>query len=215
MDFILMDLDGTITNPKEGITKSIQYALQAMNIFIDDLDSLTKHIGPPLRDGFMEYYGFSEEKAEAATAEYRKYYSEKGIYQNKVYDGIENLLIKLKQAGKYLIVATSKPENYAVRILKYCYLDHYFDDICGATFDKSRDDKESVIRYALERNSITDLDKVVMVGDRKYDILGAKAVGIASIGVLYGFGSRKELEEAGADYIAATVDEIYDIIMDL
>jgi len=215
MDYILMDLDGTITNTKEGITKSIQYALRAMNIYIDDLDSLTKHIGPPLRDGFMEFYGFNEEEAEKATAEYRKYYVDKGIYQCEAYEGMEDLLTKLKQAGKYLIVATSKPEEFAVKILKNLYLDHYFDDICGATFDGSRDDKESVIRYALERNSITDLDKAIMVGDRKFDILGAKAVGIATIGVLYGFGNREELEQAGADYIAATVDEIYDIIMNL
>ena len=215
MDYILMDLDGTITNPKEGITKSIQYALRAMNIFVEDLDSLTKHIGPPLREGFMEYYGFSRDEAEEATAEYRKYYAEKGIYQNKLYNGMESLLTKLKQAGKYLIVATSKPEEYAVKILQSFHLEHYFDDICGATFDSSRADKEAVIRYALEKNSITDLDRTVMVGDRKYDILGAKAVGIASIGVLYGFGSRKELEEAGADYIAATVEELYDIIINL
>ncbi|CRZ35624.1 phosphoglycolate phosphatase [Herbinix hemicellulosilytica] len=215
MDYILMDLDGTITNPKEGITKSIQYALRAMNIFVEDLDSLTKHIGPPLREGFMEYYGFSRDEAEEATAEYRKYYAEKGIYQNKLYNGMESLLTKLKQAGKYLIVATSKPEEYAVKILQSFHLEHYFDDICGATFDSSRADKEAVIRYALEKNAITDLDRTVMVGDRKYDILGAKAVGIASIGVLYGFGSRKELEEAGADYIAATVEELYDIIINL
>jgi len=148
MDYILMDLDGTITNTKEGITKSIQYALRAMNIYIDDLDSLTKHIGPPLRDGFMEFYGFNEEEAEKATAEYRKYYVDKGIYQCEAYEGMEDLLTKLKQAGKYLIVATSKPEEFAVKILKNLYLDHYFDDICGATFDGSRDDKESVIRYA-------------------------------------------------------------------
>lgn len=215
MDFILMDLDGTLTDSKEGITKSIQYALRTRNIFIDDLDSLTKHIGPPLRDGFMEFYGFSEEEAEAATAAYREYYNEKGIYQIKLYDGMERLLTRLKQAGKYLILATSKPEEYAVKILKTLHLYHYFDDICGATFDGSRDDKESVIRYALEKNSITDLDRVVMVGDRKYDIWGAKAVGIASIGVLYGFGSRKELAEAGADQIAATVEELYDVIMNL
>ncbi|HPU63968.1 MAG TPA: HAD hydrolase-like protein, partial [Mobilitalea sp.] len=167
MDYILMDLDGTITNPKEGITKSIQYALRAMNIFIDDLDSLKKHIGPPLREGFMEYYGFSSIEAEAATAEYRKYYAEKGIYQNKLYNGMESLLTNLKQAGKYLIVATSKPEEYAVKILQSFHLEHYFDDICGATFDSSRADKEAVIRYALEKNSITDLDRTVMVGDRK------------------------------------------------
>lgn len=215
MDYVLIDLDGTLTNPKEGITKSVQYALRSMNVFIDDLDSLTKHIGPPLRDGFMEYYGFTEEEAEKAVVKYREYYRENGIGENEVYDGIEGLLTRLKQAGKYLIVATSKPEEYAIKILEDFHLDHYFDDICGATFDGSRDNKEAVIRYALEKNSVTDLDRVVMVGDRKFDVLGAKAVGIASLGVLYGFGSEEELVEAGADRIAATVDDIYDIIMDL
>lgn len=215
MDYILIDLDGTITNPKEGITKSVQYALRYMDIIIDDLDSLTKHIGPPLRNGFMEYYGFSEEESEKAIEKYREYYGEKGIYQNEVYDGMEHLLTRLKQAGKYLIVATSKPEELAVKVLENFHLEHYFDDICGATFDDRRDSKEAVIRYALEKNSITDLDRVAMVGDRKYDILGAKAVGITSIGVLYGFGSEEELTEAGADRIAASVEDVYDVIMNL
>ena len=215
MDYILIDLDGTITNPKEGITKSVQYALRAMDINIDDLDSLKKHIGPPLRDGFMEYYGFDEEKTEKAIIKYREYYGEKGIYENEVYDGMERLLTRLKQAGKYLIVATSKPEELAVKVLENFHLEHYFDDICGATFDDRRDSKEAVIRYAIEKNSITDTDGIVMIGDRKYDIIGAKAVGIASVGVLYGFGSEEELKEAGADHIAATVDDLYDVIIGL
>jgi phosphoglycolate phosphatase len=215
MDYILIDLDGTITNPKEGITKSVQYALRAMNIYIDDLDKLTKHIGPPLRKGFMEYYGFSEEEAEIAILKYREYYREKGIHQNELYDGMEGLLTKLKQAGKNLIVATSKPEELAFKVLESFRLEHYFDDICGATFTDKRETKDEVIRYALEKNDITNLDRVVMVGDRKYDILGAKALGIASIGVLYGFGSEEELKDAGADHIALTVDDVYDIIIEL
>ena len=169
-----------------------------MNIHIDDLDSLTKHIGPPLREGFMEYYGFNEEEAEATVKKYREYYIETGIHQNELYEGMERLLTRLKQAGKYLIVATSKPEELAVKVLEGFHLENYFDDICGASFDTSRESKAAVIKYALEKNSITNLDKVVMVGDRKYDILGAKEAGISSIGVLYGFGSEKELREAGA-----------------
>jgi phosphoglycolate phosphatase len=214
MDYILLDLDGTIVDSKEGITKSVQYALREMNVFIDDLESLTKHIGPPLRDGFMEYYGFDKEKAEEATKKYRERYEDKGIYEMKLYDGMERLLTRLKQAGKYLIVATSKPEDMAVRILDIFHLSHYFDDICGATYDSSRTSKEDVIRYAMERNSIADLDRVVMIGDRKFDIIGAKAAGVKSIGVLYGFGSEEELKEAGADYIATTVDDVYDIIIE-
>jgi phosphoglycolate phosphatase len=215
MDYILIDLDGTITNPKEGITKSVQYALQAMGIMIDDLDSLTKHIGPPLRDGFMEYYGFSEEMAEKAVTKYREYYNVRGINENKVYEGMEKLLTRLKQAGKYLIVATSKPEELAIRVLESFHLDQYFDDICGATFDSSRSTKADVIKYAIKKNAINNLDRVVMVGDRKYDILGAKEVGIMSIGVLYGFGSEEELREAGADHIATKVEDVYDIIIEL
>lgn len=215
MDYILIDLDGTITNPKEGITKSVQYALQAMGIMIDDLDSLTKHIGPPLRDGFMEYYGFSEEMAEKAVTKYREYYNVRGINENKVYEGMEKLLTRLKQAGKYLIVATSKPEELAIRVLESFHLDQYFDDICGATFDSSRYTKADVIKYAIKKNAINNLDRVVMVGDRKYDILGAKEVGIMSIGVLYGFGSEEELREAGADHIATKVEDVYDIIIEL
>lgn len=215
MDYILIDLDGTITNPKEGITKSVQYALSAMNIHIDDLDSLTKHIGPPLRDGFMEFYGFNEEEAEMAVKKYREYYGERGIHENELYDGMETLLTKLKQAGKYLIVATSKPEELAVKVLKSFHLEHYFDDICGATFDDSRASKDAVIKYALEKNSITNMDRVVMIGDRKYDVLGAKEFGIFSIGVLYGFGSEEELKQAGADRIAASVEEVYDVVIEL
>ena len=215
MDYVLIDLDGTITNPKEGITKSVQYALKAMSIYIDDLDSLTKHIGPPLREGFMEHYGFNQEEVERAVEKYREYYGKKGIHENEVYNGMERLLTRLKQAGKYLIVATSKPEELAVKVLESFHLEHYFDDICGATFDDRRASKDAVIKYAMEKNSITNPERVVMVGDRKYDILGAKEAGIASIGVLYGFGSEEELKEAGADRIAATVDDLYDIIIEL
>ena len=128
---------------------------------------------------------------------------------------MENLLTRLKQAGKYLIVATSKPEESAVHVLESFHLDHYFDDICGATFDRSRTTKADVIKYAMKKNAITNPDRAVMIGDRKYDILGAKEVGITSIGVLYGFGSEKELREAGAEHIAATVNSIYDIIIEL
>ena len=214
MEYILIDLDGTITNPKEGITKSFQYALRAMNIFIDDIDSLVKYIGPPLRDSFMNYFGLSEDEATTAIEKYREYYNEKGIHENLPYQGMEQLLTRLKQAGKYLIVATSKPEELAVKVLESFHLEHYFDDICGATFDDKRSKKDEVIRYALEKNAITNLDKVVMVGDRKYDVLGAKEIGIASIGVLYGFGSEEELRDAGADNIAVSVEDVYDIIID-
>lgn len=215
MKYVLMDLDGTITNPKLGITKSVQRALEHFNIVVEDVELLTKHIGPPLRAGFMEHYNFTAEEAEIAVEKYREYFKEKGIYENEVYEGMEDLLNKLKSDQKKLIVATSKPEHFARVILKHFKLDHYFEDICGATFDDSRSNKEDVIRYALEKNNITNLSEVIMVGDRKYDIEGAKVVGIRSIGVLYGFGIREELEVAGADFIAETVDEVYKLVTEI
>jgi phosphoglycolate phosphatase len=213
MNYILMDLDGTITNPKLGITKSLQYALRHWDIIVEDLDTLTKHIGPPLKGTFIEHYGFSEEKANEAIKKYREYFEVKGLYENEPYEGIEELLANLKRAGKKIIVATSKPELMARKILEHFKLAEYFEDICGATYDDSRSEKEDVIRYAMEKNHITDNSEVVMVGDRKYDVFGAKTVGIASIGVLYGFGDREELEKAGADRIAANVEDVYDVII--
>ena len=213
MKYILIDLDGTITDPKIGITKSVQYALRSFDILVEDLDTLCRHIGPPLRSSFMEFYGFNEGQAEEAIVKYREYYTVAGIYENEVYQGMETLLSRLKAEGKTLIVATSKPEEFAKIILEHFELSGYFDDICGATLDYSRSTKEQVIRYALDKNQITDYSEVVMVGDRLHDIEGAKAVGLASVGVLYGYGSREELEEAGADQIAESVEKLYDIIM--
>ncbi len=214
MKYILFDLDGTLTNPMLGITKSIQYALSNKGINITDRNSLMKYIGPPLRASFIEF-GFNEEEAEELIAKYREYYSVKGLYENEVYDGIEALLCRLKGEGKKLYTATSKPEHFAKIILEHFKLDQYFEDICGATMDNSRGTKEEVIRYALGKNEVVDLKEVVMIGDRKHDIEGAKRVGIASIGVLFGYGSRDELTEAGADRLAETVEEIYDIVADM
>ncbi len=214
MDYILFDLDGTITNPKLGITKSFQYALNSRGIVIENLDDLTKHIGPPMHQSMKEY-GFNDEEAIELIDKYREYYSVTGIYENEVYEGMEELFQRLKQSGKKLYTATSKPEQFAKIIMEHFGLDLYFDDICGATMDSSRSEKADVIRYALEKNGITDLSKVVMIGDRKHDIEGANKVGIASIGVLFGYGSRQELTIAGADRIASTVDEIFDLIMDM
>lgn len=215
MKYILMDLDGTITNPKLGITKSIQYALTAFGIQIEDLDSLSSFIGPPLRNSFRDSYGFSKEEAEEVMNKYREYYSVTGIYENEVYPGMEELLRRLKEAGKTLIVATSKPEIYAKQIMEHFNLSKYFDDVCGATFDNSREKKEDVIRYALDKNKITDYSEIVMVGDRLQDVEGAKGAGIACLGVLFGYGSREELEAAGADKIAEKVEDIYHIIMEM
>ncbi len=215
MKYVLLDLDGTLTNPKLGITKSVQYALKAYDIIEDDLDNLCKYIGPPLWVSFKEYHGIKDDQVNDIVEKYREYFSVKGIFENEAYEGIAECLEKWKAAGKILIVATSKPEVFARQVVEHFGLDEYFTDVCGSTLDGSRSTKEEVIRYAIEKNHITELNQAVMVGDRLHDIEGAKAVGIDSVGVLYGFGSREELEEYKADKIAETVDELYDIIMNL
>lgn len=206
--YILLDLDGTVTESKEGITKSIRYALHHMGIEVTDLDSLCKHIGPPLKQGFMDFWGFSEEEADRGVELYREYFSVKGMYQNYEYEGMRDLLASLKCAGKKVYLATSKPEKFARMILEHFHLEPYFDDICGASMDGSRSEKGDVIHYVLEKNHITDLDQVVMAGDRSHDINGAKENQIDSIGVLYGYGTRKELEDAGAGRIVQTIAEL-------
>ncbi len=205
---ILFDLDGTVTDPGVGITNSVAYALDKFGIEVPDKTRLYKFIGPPLSDSFAQYYGFSEEQCDLAVKYYREYFTETGIYENKLYDGMERLLEKIKTAGKGIVLATSKPEEFAERILKYFHVDHYFDFIAGATMDGIRGRKADVISYALENCAAKDLSGTVMVGDREYDIFGAREAGIASIGVLYGYGSEKELRSAGADAIAETVHDI-------
>lgn len=213
MEYIFMDLDGTVTNSKAGITKGIQYALKSMNIHEDNLDNLCKFIGPPLKETFIKYYGFSEDESDKVTKKFREYFEKTGIFENEVYEGMEELLIRLKGAGFKIITATSKPEIHARRILEHFGLAQYFEDICGASFDESRSEKDEVIQYALDKNKITDYSSVVMVGDRRYDVEGAKKIGLKSVGVLFGFGSREELENAGADRISETVEGIYDAVM--
>ncbi len=212
--YILFDLDGTVTNPKEGITKSIQYALHHMGIEVEDLDSLCRHIGPPLKYGFMDFWGFSEEEADRGVSLYREYFTVTGIYQNHEYEGMKEFLECLARAGKKLIVATSKPEEFARLIMEHFHLEQYFQDICGACMDGRRDKKGDVIRYALKKNRITDPDQVVMVGDRFYDIEGARENNIDSIGVLYGFGSLEELTGAGAGAIAKTLKDLKTILLE-
>ena len=209
---ILFDLDGTLTDPGLGITNSVAYALKKRNINVTDRTSLYKFIGPPLQDSFSQFYGFSQDECMAAIEDYREYFRDKGIYENELYEGIEELLKELKDAEKKIILATSKPEEFAIRILKYFHIDKYFDFIAGATMDGTRSIKADVIRFALEQFGITDLSTTVMIGDRKYDILGAAQVGIDSIGVLYGYGDYQELKGADATYIAERVTDILPLI---
>ena len=207
-DIILFDLDGTLTDPGIGITNSVAHALAHWNIEVKDRAELYKFIGPPLSDSFMRYYGFSEEDAIHAIAVYREYFSVKGLYENEVYPGIPEMLQSLKDAGKTVVLATSKPEGFAVEILRHFGLYDYFDIIAGASMDESRNKKADVIAYAISQMKNPDLSRMIMIGDREHDILGAKQIGIDSIGVLYGYGDRAEHEKAGATYIAEKVKDI-------
>lgn len=212
--YILFDLDGTLTDPGLGITNSVMYALKKFNIEVADRSSLYKFIGPPLLDSFEKFYGMAKEESQKALEYYREYFKPHGLYENEVYEGIEELLKELKENGKTLIVATSKPEEFAKEILRHFQLDKYFEFIAGATMDEKRVKKADVIAYALESCGVADVDAAIMIGDREHDVLGAKQVGLASIGVLYGYGDLEELENAGATYIAKTPEDILKIISD-
>lgn len=208
MRYLLFDLDGTLTDPKEGITRCFQYALEYYGIQEENTDELTWMIGPPLMDSFMQGYGFSKEQAEAATAKYRERFVPVGWKENKVYPGIPEALKELKEAGFVLAVATSKPEDMAKRILEYFELAEYFDFIGGASMDLTRARKADVLEYVLKSLGAGSRSEVLMIGDRKYDVEGAKQAGLACLGVLYGYGSREELEQSGAVFLAATVEEM-------
>lgn len=200
----LWDLDGTLTDPAEGITKSVQHALEYEGIRVEDRTALYPFIGPPLKETFMERYGFSAARAENAVAHYREYFAVTGIFENQVYPGIPELLERLHSQGRRLILATSKPTVFARRILEHFQLLSCFTAVCGSELDGARTRKTDVIRFALEQTG-TRPEDAAMIGDRRYDVEGARACGLAAVGVLYGYGSRQELEEAGADVLAADV----------
>ena len=210
--YILFDLDGTLTDAAPGITNSIKYALNKFGISEPDEHKLRACLGPPLITSFTEFFGLTEEDALKGVEYYREYFRPYGIFENEVYTGIPQLLKKLKEQDKTLIVATSKPEPFAVQIIEQFKMDKYFDYIAGSNLDNTRSKKADVIRYALESVNISDCSAAVMIGDRKHDIIGAKEAGLRSIGVLYGYAAVNELEQAGADFIAKTPKDIFDII---
>ncbi len=205
---LLFDLDGTLTDPGLGITNSVMYALRKFGINVTDRTTLYKFIGPPLKESFKTFFGFSAEKCDLAVKYYREYFSETGLYENEVYNGIPEVLTELSAKGRELIVATSKPEVFAVKILKHFGLYDCFDLVAGATMDDTRNEKADVIKYALDRFGVSDTSSAIMIGDRKHDIIGAGLNGTASIGVLYGYGSCEELTAAGASFIAETPADI-------
>lgn len=205
--YVLFDLDGTLTDPGLGITNSVMNSLSKFGITVTDRSELYKFIGPPLMESFKKYYGMSDEDATKAIEYYREYFKVIGMTENEVYDGIPEMLAALKNRGQKIILATSKPEEFAIKILEYFDLLKYFDFVAGATMDGTRSEKSDVIKYAINEASIS-VDKAVMVGDRKHDILGAIENNLPSIGVLFGYGSMEELSEAGANYIAKDVKEL-------
>lgn len=209
--YILFDLDGTISDPKVGICTSVQHALEKMGICPPDIESLTPFIGPPLRDSFKEYFDIKDEDMERCIGYYRERFSTIGLYENELYDGMADLLKELHEKGCKVAVASSKPRVFCEKIMEYFHVAEYFDVIMGSELDGSREKKSDVIDEVLRRffnGKTPDLSQVVMVGDRKFDIEGAKKISIPNIGVAYGYGSREELTEAKADYVADTVEDL-------
>lgn len=217
-DYCLFDLDGTLTDPREGITKSVQHALRAFGIEEPDLKKLEPFIGPPLKDSFMEFYGFTGDEAERAIAVYRERFAPVGIFENQVYPGIPQMLERLSRKGTRLAVASSKPIGFVKRILAHFDIEKYFDVVVGSELDGTRGTKEEVVEEALRQLGILTMpvterrSRCAMIGDRKFDIQGAKAYGLTGVGVLFGFAGNKELEEAGAEYIADTVAELEELL---
>ena len=192
---ILFDLDGTLTDSAPGILNSVRYGCRRIGIPVPDEATLRRFLGPPLIDSFREYF------------------PDKGLFENEVYPGIPALLADLHARGCQLVLATSKPEEYARRIMEHFDLAQYFTAICGATLDETRTDKAEVIAYALDTIGLTDKTGVVMVGDREHDVIGAKKNALPCIGALYGYGTREELQSAGAAAIADTAEDLHKLLL--
>ena len=208
MRYILFDLDGTLINTRDGIVYSISLALKTVGIEIKDYKLLERHIGPPIKEGFQNYYNFSDEKADEVVAIYRQFYDKLWKDNSKVYDGVKECLIHLKKKGYRLIVATSKLERIAKEFLEYFELYQYFDGIYGSNEDQSRSKKVDILQYAIASQKIQSEDTMYMVGDRCFDVYGAKYLDIPCIGVLYGFGTEQELRAAGAMECIRTPEEL-------
>ena len=210
-EYILFDLDGTLTDPKLGITSSVQYALRALGIEEPSLDRLEPFIGPPLTDSFREFYGLEGERLATAIDKYRERFATQGIFENEIYPGIPQMLADLKAKDKLLAIASSKPTLFVEQILEHFEIRKYFDHVVGSNMDGTRGTKEEVVEETLRQMLTVEMtpaqkrDAVAMVGDRKFDIEGARAHGITSVGVLFGYAPEGELEEAGADYIVNSV----------
>lgn len=206
-DVLLFDLDGTLTASAEGIINGYIYALEKIAVPVPSREQLRMVVGPPLEYSFDTFFGLSKEQAREAIGYYRAYYADKGAFENRLYDGVPELLEKLKSAGKKLYLATTKAEKYAHIIPEHYGISGYFDFICGSD-QESRRDKASVIRCVLSAAGTNNPDRCIMIGDRKFDVLGAAQCGLGCIGVLYGYGDAQELQAAGAKHIVSTVEEL-------
>lgn len=214
--YVMFDLDGTLTDPKIGITTCVQYALHAAGIEEPDLDRLEPFIGPPLKDSFMEFYSMTEEQADAAVEKYRERFKDTGIFENRIYDGVPAMLKELHNKGIKLAVASSKPQVFVERILEHFHINQYFDVVVGSELDGTRVNKDEVVLEALNQlfhYKPIQRSQVYMVGDRKFDVEGAKEHGIESVAVTYGYGSMEELKEAKADYIVRSVGELQKFLL--
>ena len=210
-DTLLFDLDGTLTDSTEGILNCLIYAIERMGFEVPEDTNI--FLGPPIRQSFAEFLGMNGEQVDEAVRIFRERYSDTGLFENRVYDGIPGMLERLKSGGKRLMVATSKPQVYAVRIFERFGLAQYFEIVGGAELDGSRDYKDEVIEYVLAKAGITNRSTVLMIGDRRQDVLGAHKTDIECMGILWGYGSMEELTQAGADYIARTPQEAADMLL--
>lgn len=205
---VLFDLDGTLSDPKVGITKSVQYALQKIGIVEENLNKLETFIGPPLQVSFREIYGLDDVRIQQAIAYYRERFIQIGLYENNLYENIFSLLEYLQKEGYQLAIATSKPTVFAEQILQYFNIEHFFELVAGSNLDGTRSVKGEVITFAREHFNEANIDQFIMIGDRKYDIVGAHENQMDSIGVTYGYGSLDELTDAQATYIVENVNEL-------
>ncbi|MGG4491439.1 HAD family hydrolase [Metabacillus idriensis] len=205
---VMFDLDGTLTDPGAGIIHSIKYALNAMNVKLPSAAVLNDFIGPPLQMSLQKHLDFDQADIEQAIRFYREYFTIKGMFENEVYPGIISLLEDLKRENIQLAVATSKPTVFAEKILKHFKMDAYFQKITGSNLDGTLTSKADIIADVLKHHHWIIKSEIVMIGDREHDIIGAKENGIASIGVLYGYGSEKELSRAAANFLAPSVNEL-------
>lgn len=210
---IIFDLDGTLTDSKEGIVNSIRYALGEVHISAEVSSEDASFIGPPIRNVFKESFAVPDEKLEQAVGHYREYFGERGMLENTPYSGIEELLKQLKAQNKVLFVATSKPTGFSTQILQHFHLDHYFQHICGSSMDNSMTTKTEIIQFALSTFDQIPREKIIMIGDKMHDIIGAQNNNIDSIGVLYGYGSREEIEKAKPTFIAKDVEELTKLLV--